>query len=390
MYQISRGCQEDFEQIRDFANYVFSQSDGPHDFKQLLPKIYEDGRNSAEYHYLIREDGNIRAMACVIPGMIEAAGRQLKTGCIGTVSVHPYSRGRGYMKILMDKVTRELRQDGYDLAFLEGQRQRYEYFGFEPSGMQLIYTLTDANIRHASDRAGAAAADILLLPLEQGDKWTEAAFELYQQQKVRVIRDKKDFAAILKSWSAIPCTILYQGVFAGYLTLQPEGRINELVLKENKILALLLKPLLSLAGTDRLFIAAALYETERNELLSGIAEACSLQSCHNYSIFDWKKVIYAFLKLKSEYAGLAEGTLVIGIGDETIRITVSGDYSITLEETAEKADIQLSSPEAVTVLLSPAGITAGSSCMKSLNNSQRLCFQTWFPLPLYTAVTDCC
>lgn len=64
--------------ILDFANYVFSQSSQPHDFRRLLPKLYGENSGSEGYHYLVREDGRIRAMVCAMPLSLLVAGKPLR------------------------------------------------------------------------------------------------------------------------------------------------------------------------------------------------------------------------------------------------------------------------------------------------------------------------
>lgn len=132
--RIEKGCAGELPDILDFANYVFSQSSQPHDFRRLLPKLYGENSGSEGYHYLVREDGRIRAMVCAMPLSLLVAGKPLRAAGIGTVSVHPYARGKGYMKALMNRAMEDLKTQGYAMAFLGGMRQRYEYFGFTPTG----------------------------------------------------------------------------------------------------------------------------------------------------------------------------------------------------------------------------------------------------------------
>ena len=61
-------------------------------------------------------------------------GETLRVGCVGTVSVHLYSRGEGHMKILMAMMMDDARAKGCDLLMLGGARKRYNYFGFEQAG----------------------------------------------------------------------------------------------------------------------------------------------------------------------------------------------------------------------------------------------------------------
>lgn len=52
------------------------------------------------------------------------------------------------MKRLMQDWLKEM-QETCDIAVLDGQRQRYEYFGFTRGGIQIRYTVSSDNIRHA-------------------------------------------------------------------------------------------------------------------------------------------------------------------------------------------------------------------------------------------------
>ena len=128
-----KGTPIDGEDILDFGNYVFSQAHGPIDFHTLLPKLYKDPAKTASEHYLIKSEGKIKAMVCVDPISIEVGGETL-SGCgVGTVSVHPYARGKNYMKGIMDKAVKDMQRQKYDFSILGGQRQRYQYFGYDPA-----------------------------------------------------------------------------------------------------------------------------------------------------------------------------------------------------------------------------------------------------------------
>ena len=48
--RIEKGCAGELPDILDFANYVFSQTSQPHDFRRLLPKLYGENSGSEGYH----------------------------------------------------------------------------------------------------------------------------------------------------------------------------------------------------------------------------------------------------------------------------------------------------------------------------------------------------
>ena len=72
----------------------------------------------------------------------------LKCGMIGSVSVHPYARGEGHMKRLMAMAAEDARERQYDLMILGGQRQRYNYFGFERAVYVIRHAVMQTNLRH--------------------------------------------------------------------------------------------------------------------------------------------------------------------------------------------------------------------------------------------------
>ena len=154
MTEYRRALSHEEADILDFINYVFSQAHRPHNFKTLLPKVYAH-EGFSQYHYVAVKDGHIRGTVAVLPvNMPVGGGETLKIGYVGSVSVHPYDRGAGHMKKLMQLMLADA-QDQYDLLALGGLRQRYQYFGFERGGSKLHFTVTHNNVRHAL----AAASD---------------------------------------------------------------------------------------------------------------------------------------------------------------------------------------------------------------------------------------
>ncbi len=400
MTKICNGTLEDFEQIRDFANYIFSQNRCPHDFKKLLPKIYDDNRNTAGYHYLVKEEGKIKAMVCALPMEFQVLDQKLKACGLGTVSVHPYSRGKGYMKFLMNTVIEEMKADGCAFAFLGGQRQRYEYFGFEPAGIQLSYTVTNINIRHFCKEGDTSPIEIV--PFDGNEEeWLNRAYSLYQKQPLSVVRKRDEFISVLRSWESEPYVILKEGDLAGYFSLQANGTVNEIILDDLTLYPFLMRPLLNLCKTESFYLNAAPYETDKIHFFSQIAESCEVKTNCNYVIFNWAAVIRAFLNLKSKYEILEEGTLIIAVENTIIKITVS-DGRVFVNETKEEADMVLSSLNAACFLFSPLGSFSPMESFSSLGSfmpggyakvsdkQKLLCLKTWFPLPLYTAAADGC
>ena len=91
---------KEMEELLDFANMVFSMGYGGTDFGALLPKAYSPERWDVLMHYMIREDGRIRALIDSYPIEMKLSSgidSKITAVYVGTVSVHPASRGKGYM-----------------------------------------------------------------------------------------------------------------------------------------------------------------------------------------------------------------------------------------------------------------------------------------------------
>ncbi|BCJ97472.1 GNAT family N-acetyltransferase [Anaerocolumna chitinilytica] len=378
--------REEYEEIIDFINYVFSQNEAPHDFKKLLPKLYRDGNNYAEYHYLITEEEKIKALVCAMPISYRIGERELKACCIGMVSVHPYARSKGYMKQLLSFVTEELKTQGYQYIFLGGQRQRYEYFGFEPSGVQVRFTVTETNVRHCLKEVDASTVE--LVPLKEKELISQA-YALYNKQPVKAIRKEDEFFDILCSWQCKPYGIQINSEFAGYLCLSQDGGVNEIVLKNTEDYPYALKALAGFKGNERNTFVASPLEADKINFLMKLAESYEIGTCENYLILDWKEVIETLLAAKAGVEFLEEGSLIIKIGKNNFEIKLKDNVpSVGKVELA--ADITLSELEAAALLFSYAGDFKLPLYGKNLDVSKGNCIKSWFPLPLNVQPIDCC
>lgn len=377
---------EEYEDIIDFINYVFSQNQCPHDFKKLLPKLYGDGRNYAEYHYLIEEAGRIKALVCAMPLEYGIHTEVLKACCIGMVSVHPYARGKGYMKQLMNYVLEDVKSQGFHYIFLGGQRQRYEYFGFEPSGMMAEFTVTATNVRHLLQ--GIDAKEVGIVPLENEEQLNQA-YSLYQSQPVKALRSREDFYDILSSWQSTPYGIILKNEYAGTLVLRPDGAVTELMLSSGDYYPYVLKALFSLTGKEEHKFPAAPFEEEKLDFLMQIAEYSNISTCESYRILDWKSVLLTLLRLKAAGEPLAEGTLVLAVGQDKIKIEVK-DNIVAVHMDKEEEDIFLTSLNATALLFSHRGILGLHRLTAGLSEQKRNCVKSWFPLPLTAMANDCC
>lgn len=375
-YEITKGTIEDYEDIVDFGNYVFGL-----DFSDLLPKLYKGHKETSKYHHLIKEANRIKAMIGNFPLSLTVLHNNLKGYGIGTVSVHRYSRNSGYMKKLMNNVMNEILAEKGDFAVLSGQRQRYEYWGFTPCGIELKLNFNSSNIKHYN------------ISFDKGFKFVEyneailehltLAVKLYNSQKVHAGRKEKDFIEIAKSWKSNIYFIYQKDCFVGYLCSAGEGQeIKELYLTTPEEIDKVIVAYMKCFELDNLNISLYMHRNLEFNKLCSFCESYSINSCANINIINYGNVIKAFMDLKNSINTLSDGTLVINILDKGRYMIKVENGTVTVEETDLPYDMSLSHFDASALLFSH------SSLINASINYENALVKAWFPLPLFYPELD--
>ncbi|MDR1970374.1 MAG: GNAT family N-acetyltransferase [Treponema sp.] len=344
----------DYDEVIDFGNYVFSHAHSSTDFPSLLPKLYKREYFMEGIHYLAKEEGKIRALVGAYPLKLNILGETLPGRGIGMVSVHPYARSRGYMRALMDMALADMRRDGLVFACLGGLRQRYEYFGFTPAGIQIVFECRRSNIRHSLGKIDSPA--LKLRQLKAGDGELEEIYRLHQSKAARFERDREKLFDILSSWKNRTFALLDEKGFAGYLVYNDSGDIiQEINLKEPGRMAQAIGSFLDYQGKTsdrgRVEVCVQPHESAKLEVFSAFAEGCRLSSAYSFAVFDFPPVLSALLNLKAADQTLPDGGLDLRIGDSPIRIAVRQGKAL-VSPAAGGADLVLNPLQAVRLFFS--------------------------------------
>ena len=366
------GTPADRDDIIDFGNYVFSQTNIPHDFKKLLPKAYADGVEGIEqWHFLAKQNGKIRGMIACKPLTMHVLDKTLHYGSVGTVSVHPYSRGEGHMKVLMSLMIADSRAKNYDMLFLGGQRQRYNYFGFEQAGLGVKCLLNATNVRHALKNVDASGVTFSELTEERPEE-VDYACRLSQTQLLHGERPRGEFLAIMHSWKSNCRLIRVDGRMAGYM--MGDGR--ELVLEEESLLPRVLKALFEQEpARESLLMLVPVYCTERVHFLARLCEGVSVKPVELINVLNWKNVLEAFFLLKAGYAALEDGEACIRVDNQTVTIRVKDGVPTVTEGGENPTEMEHMEAQRLffgveqTVLPDPR-------------------YKNWLPLPFYISTAD--
>lgn len=376
----------DYDEIIEHANFVFSYAHRPHEFKTLIPKAYGAERTMWPEHFLARENGRIRGLVGLLPFDMRVMDEVLHVGFIGTVSVHPYSRGMGHMKKCMAMSTEYAREHGIDIMALGGQRQRYEYYGYERGGTAYSFTITPTNCRHALKDVDASA--ISFAPFAQVRERIPELHALYESGIVAGARPLANFEQICSTWYNRPHAILRGDELIGYAITSADLKgISELRLKDSQDFNAVIKAYLGFSGIDRVEVDIPPHRAADARAAARLCEDCGVGENEMFMILNYERVVGVYLRLKQRIAGrLPDGRVTLGItgidGDASPRSLTIGVQAgeITCRFTTDAPDIVLDTTAAQNLLLNPMTYVDTSSLPA--------CARSYFPLPAYIEGAD--
>lgn len=376
-YTLVQGRPEDYEDIIDFGNYVFNE-----DFPSLLPKLYRNRSQNAQYHHLIKEGLKIKAMVGSFPLGLNICGDFLRVKGIGTVSVHKYSRGSGYMNTLMDSVVTEMLNENCDLAVLGGERQRYEYWGFTPCGINISINFNKSNIKHAKIPL-KIQYEFIEFKKDAHEEALLKAINLHNTQLAHAVREKNDFVDICNSWNSRLIFVYNDQGFSGYICASSDGeKIREIVvLNPNEIDQIMLS-YIKHYNLENVQVTMYVHRHKEFLRLSEVCKTYSIHSSTNINVINYKTVIKAFMKLKNSVSPLVEGVLILNIKEKgSYKIEVNNGF-ISVEDTDRAFDLSMSHLEASSLLFSH------STYINPAFDIKTPLVKAWFPLPLFYSEID--
>lgn len=315
MVEYRRAREEEAADILDFINYVFSQAYKPHDFKKYNPAMYDSDYPFWKEHYVAVENGRIRATLSITKKETECAGTKFTFGHVGQVSVHPYARGEGHMKRLMQLADDDMRNAGFDFAELGGLRQRYGYFGYTQGRCHYEMTVTTTNTRHA------------LL----GKECTLAARQRPHEGGWSPTYDVLDAAGNIIGRAGSYFLELDD------IRLAPEA----------------CEAYFRASGEKEMRVSAAMHDTERIRVLNSFCERVVFTSGPMYKVYRFDKYLQAALTLRAQTGPIANGEMAISIDGAPLSIRVE-DGKVSVLSGKDGEGMELTAMQAQEMMFSPA------------------------------------
>jgi len=371
----------DFEELIDLIDLVFSNH-SPTKFELMLPAQYKERNFMSGTNYIAKEDGKIVASVGAYPVDYNICGDNLKISAITAVAVHSRTRGKGYMKKLMDMALNDMREDKVDLSFLYGLRQRYEYFGFTPCGIRFEFYFCKHNFQHYFDNDLSKNITFKEADAENADL-LDNVYKIYTSEKVSIKRPRERFSDIMNTWENKTLAVYNDDRFIGYISTEKNyGSICEFFIDDINLAGDVLNAFLDRFDRNDVTVSVFPYEVMLHSYLSKFAESVSINKDGNFYVIDFINVIVSFLKLKCEYTKIPDGSLTFNIRDYG-NITVSVSNNIpAVRFTDEKPDFELSRHEASQLFFSTysayaLGPAEGNSFARNL-----------LPIPLFVRKLD--
>ena len=263
---------------------------------------------------------------------------------------------------------------------LNGQRQRYEHYGFAPTGGKIQFVFRPANVKE-EQAEGYELREFTQENLEEIEK-------LFCKNVLHMKREKRDFSEILRSWSAHPLVLWNKdNKVCGYCTVvsqEKKAAIAELRLTDEKHLKPFLKCLFKKGFSQTVINIAP--ETEEYAEAEILCEYYNILPCFNIRILQFAPLVEALLEQKFRRIRLPLGNvklLIEGYGLLEITAAEKGVKAWKSEKKEDEADMKLSYEQAVHLLFSPL------SSKREQLSGQWPPAENWFPLPLYIEENDC-
>lgn len=378
-----RGKDSDNKKLIAFLDEVFFTDDETNrDFLQILPKIYHDEYRPAYNNFVVQdENGDFRAAVGDFYIDLDVCGENIKACCIGNVAVGLKYRSMGYMVDLMEMSVEDMMNNGTDLAYLGGQRQRYGYFGFETSGVSYSFEFNKKTAKHIyGGRKSTLRAEKLSENDEENIKKIDA---LYQKNIIKANRPMKDYFRILRTWRHTPYVVFDGDEFAGYFLMNYDYNwISEASVTKTEYFSELALLALEISEKESVRFNVAPFETDKLGYFTVNSENISVGGCESLLVLNYEKVLRAYLKAKASYSKLADGEQTVLIhgkkADEKLIIKVK-DNVPTVEKFDGEAGCEMSHHEAVRAFFSNFTFD---------RNKLNAPAQQWFPVPAFIFSAD--
>ena len=334
--------REELPEILELVDRTFDYGGGG--MATHLPDAYDDP--TPEHHAVVRRDDSIVGHVGCFPRTLVVDGGELETRMVGGVATDKRYRGNGYMSALIRFWLNRMVSEGIALSNLGGDRQRYGRFGWETTGQECVYAI--------SERSFSAGDGMERSPrIYEGDEDdVETIRRLHSTECLRVRRDRSRYIALLGQSGYR--TLLTDGPGGdAYLTFSERQTPSRFVADGRAVVeyggdAAGVRALLGHVLATRDPGSLTLYAHPAHPMTSTFAKQSNdwrLVTHRMVRIHDLEAVLSAFANQLShrwrEAPVTATGAVTLAVTDgETVKLTYDAE-SVAVDATEEPADVTL-------------------------------------------------
>lgn len=370
MTQIRTATRDEYLHLIDFANRQFNEN-----FTTIVPKLYAHSPEKAMNHLLFLDDGELQGLLGAFPMQWQCGDTTLKYAGIGTVCVVESARKLGVMSQLFATILPQLQAHQFDFAILGGQRQRYEPWGFTPSGTQYQLAFTSDNARHF--RGDECACQFVRATPSDSDLYQQAV-ALHQIDACFTPRVAESFLTISHTWeNQLYWVFSPQQTWLGYLIVSPDHtEIIECSFTVQHLRVAIIYAWIREWKLPELKLTSHFGDPALTDSLA-VVEEFTIKSNTNLLIFNFMRMIQATLTLKAKTQPLLSGQVVIQI-DNQVPLEICVDaQGVHVRETAQAPTVHFTALEATRVLFSPHAVVIQNPVLAA-----------WLPLPFFISPVD--
>ena len=381
--RVERLHEENYDELADFINMVFSQDLITVHFREDVPIAVGPSERKMNCQYVVREDGKIRAAVGSIPYTLMVGKEAFSVRVITNVATHYRHTGRGFMQTLLRAALSDMEKEGADLSILSGNRERYRYFGYETAGEEYFATFSAANIPHRKKRDGKHEYQFREVKREDDAAW-ERVTALYETVPMRYVRRREDLPDHVATWdSGVREIFRADGSYAGYLILRRrwQKEVEGILLRDPSELPEIMDSLLLAEALPHIDLGLNPFDRAVMRQAFESAETIHASQVCRMNLLRPERFLAACLNLKQELGGaLPRGSLVLEgcVG----RFEIVNDGAFTVRRTEEDADVFLPDHLFYPLFFGP--------CPQSAAQFPEIpgAFRSWFPVPFYIPRVD--
>jgi hypothetical protein len=289
------------------------------------------------------------------------------------------------MKTCMDEAMAAMKAAGCAFGELGGQRQRYQFWGFERCGAIAEASFSTKNLHHAfGEREIAPGWRAAKIGPEDSAALAQAQ-ALIESQPIHIRHDPAAFYDILCSWREVPWGVWEGDQLRAFFTLSHDGkRVEQFLLQDANHLEMALRCVYAALPEDSyksVKFTIPLWQKDLLALAEEISEGVDGDDAGMFTILSWEQVLGALLTLQARCKPLPDGELTARIdgdcGTETLRFSVAGGVP-RVEPFPGAPDLTFSHLEALRFFLAPVSVKRDENALA----------QAWFPLPLWLPGLD--